>query len=140
MKDARTFVDTTILVYGHDSSVGQKHERAARILLDLWETGLGILSTQVLQEFLVTVTTRIPRPLGLDQAEEVINDLLLWNVVVNDSRAMLSAIDLQRRYRYTFWDSLIIQAAISGRAAVLLSDDLQGGQVIDSLKILNPFE
>jgi predicted nucleic acid-binding protein len=140
MRDAPTFVDTNILVYGHDSSAGHKHERAAQILLDLWETGLGILSTQVLQEFLVTVTTRIPRPLGLDQAEGIIKDLLLWNVVVNDSRAILSAIDLQRRHRYTFWDSLIIQAAISGRAAVLLSEDLQGGQVIDSLKIVNPFE
>jgi len=140
MKDARTFVDTNILVYGHDSSAGQKHERAARILLDLWETGLGILSTQVLQEFLVTVTTRIPRPLDLDQAEQVINDLLLWNVVVNDSRAILAAIDLQRRYRYTFWDSLIIQAAISGGAGVLLAEDLQSGQMIDSLKIVNPFE
>jgi predicted nucleic acid-binding protein len=140
MKDARTFVDTNILVYGHDLSAGQKYEKAARILLDLWETGLGILSTQVLQEFLVTVTTRIPRPLDLDQAEKVINDLLLWNVVVNDSRAILSAIDLQRRYRYTFWDSLILQAAVAGGAGVLLSEDLQGGQVIDSLKIVNPFE
>jgi len=140
MKDALTFVDTNILVYGHDRSAGQKHERAARILLDLWETGLGIPSTRVLQEFFVTVTTKIPRPLDLDQAEEVINDLLLWNVVVNDTRAIRSAIDLQRRYRYTFWDSLIIQAAISGGAGVLLSEDLQSGQVIDSLKIVNPFE
>jgi predicted nucleic acid-binding protein len=140
MRDARTFVDTNILVYGHDSSAGQKHERAAQVLLDLWETGLGILSTQVLQEFLVTVTTRIPRPLDLDRAEEIIKDLLLWNVVVNDSRAILAAVELQRRYHYSFWDSLIIQAAISGRAAVLLSEDFQSGQVIDSVKIVNPFE
>ena len=140
MKDAPTFVDTNILVYGHDRSAGQKHERAARILLDLWETGLGILSTQVLQEFFVTVTTRIPRPLDLDRAEEIIKDLFLWNVVVNDSRAILAAVDLQRRYRHTFWDSLIIQAAISGGAGVLLSEDLQSGQVIDSVTILNPFE
>ena len=140
MRDARTFVDTNILVYGHDSSAGQKYERAAQVLLDLWETGLGILSTQVLQEFLVTVTTRIPRPLDLDRAEEIIKDLLLWNVVVNDGRAILAALKLQRRYHYSFWDSLIIQAAISGRAAVLLTEDLQGGQVIDSLKIVNPFQ
>ena len=140
MKDARTFVDTNILVYGHDSSAGQKHERAARILLDLWETGLGILSTQVLHEFLVTVTTRIPRPLDLDQAEEVINDLLLWNVVVNDSRAILSAIDLQRRYHHSFWYSLIIQAATAGWATVLLPEDFQSGQMIKSVRIVNPFE
>jgi predicted nucleic acid-binding protein len=102
VRDARTFVDTNILVYGHDSSAGQKHERAAQILLDLWETGLGILSTQVLQEFLVAVTTRIPRPLDLDLAEEIIKDLLLWNFVVNDSRAIPAAVELQRRYHYSF--------------------------------------
>ena len=140
MKDARTFVDTNILVYGHDSSAGQKHERAARILLDLWETDLGILSTLVLQEFFVTVTTKIPKPLNLDQAEEIVSHLLQWKVIVNDGRAILSAIDLQRRYHHSFWYSLIIQAATAGWATVLLPEDFQSGQMIKSVRIVNPFE
>ncbi len=140
MKGDKTFVDTNILVYAHDSSAGQKHERANRIVLDLWETGLGILSTQVLQEFFVITTGKISRPLGPDEAKEIIFHLLKWEIIVNDGRAILSAIGLQRRYKYPFWDSLIIQAAIAGRASVLLSENFQSGQRIEPVKIVNPFK
>jgi predicted nucleic acid-binding protein len=140
MKEDRTFVDTNILVYAHDSSAGLKHKKAVRIFVDLWETKLGILSTQVLQEFFVIVTNKIPRPLHQDKAEELIIHLLKWKVIVNDGQSILSAIDIQRRYNYPFWDSLIIQAAIAGKANVLLSENFQGGQVIESMRIVNPFQ
>lgn len=140
MKGDRTFVDTNILVYAHDSSAGRKHKKAVRIFVDLWETKLGILSTQVLQEFFVIVFGKIPRPLHQDKAEELITHLLKWKVIVNDGQSILSAIDIQRRYNYPFWDSLIIQAAIAGKANVLLSENFQSGQVIESMKIVNPFQ
>jgi predicted nucleic acid-binding protein len=139
MEGDRTFIDTNILVYAHDSSAGRKHKKAARIILDLWETGLGILSTQVLQEFFVTVTSKIPRPLHHDKVGEIIIDLLQWKVIVNDGQAILSAIDLQRRYKFHFWDSLIIQAAITGQAGVVLSENFQSGQMVESVRIVNPF-
>jgi predicted nucleic acid-binding protein len=140
MKGDRTFVDTNILVYAHDSSAGQKRERASRIVLDLWERGLGILSTQVLQEFFVIVTRKIPRPLSQDEAEEIIVHLLNWKIIINDGQAILSAIDVHRRYQYPFWDSLIIQAALAGQANVLLSENFQSGQMIESMRIVNPFK
>jgi len=139
MKGDRTFVDTNILVYAHDSSAGRKHERANRIILDLWETRLGILSIQVLQEFFVITTGKISRPLSPDEAEEIIVHLLKWEIIVNDGRAILSAIGLQRRYKYPFWDSLIIQAAITGQASVLLSENFQSGQRIERVRVVNPF-
>jgi predicted nucleic acid-binding protein len=140
MKGDRTFVDTNILVYAHDSSAGRKHERAKRIILDLWETRLGILSTQVLQEFFVITTGKISRPLRPDQAKEIIVHLLKWEIIVNDGGAILSAIGLQRRYKYPFWDALIIQAAIAGQASVLLSENFQSGQRIERVRIVNPFK
>lgn len=140
MKGDRTFVDTNILVYAHDSSAGRKHKEAARIILDLWETGLGIISTQVLQEFFVIVTGKIPRPLHRDKAEELITYLLNWSVIVNDGQSILSAIDIQRRFNLPFWDSLIIQAAIAGKAKVLLSENFQSRQVMESTRIVNPFQ
>ncbi len=140
MKENRTFVDTNVLVYAHDSSAGEKHKRATRIILDLWETGAGILSTQVLQEFYVTVTRKIPKPLDLEKAEEIIMHLLKWKIMVNDGQAILSAIDLQRRYKYPFWDALIIEAAIAGQATELLSENFQSGQMLESMRIVNPFE
>ncbi len=140
MQGGRTFVDTNILVYAHDSSAGRKHKKASQIILDLWDSGLGILSTQVLQEFFVTVTRKIPRPIHCDEAEEIIIHFLKWKIIVNDGQSILSAIDLQRRYSYPFWDSLIIRAAIAGQAGLLLSENFRTGQIIDSLRIVNPFE
>jgi predicted nucleic acid-binding protein len=62
-----------------------------------------------------------------------------WDVVVNDKYIILKAIDLQEKYRFSFWDSLVIQAAIQGQARILLSEDLPHGQSVKDLKILNPF-
>jgi predicted nucleic acid-binding protein len=99
-----------------------------------------VLSTQVLQEFFVTVPNTIPRPLHQDQAKEIIASLLRWRVIINDGQAIPSAIDLQRQYPYSFWDCLVMQAALQGRASMLLSENFQSGQVIESVRIVNPFE
>ena len=118
---------------------GRKREIARETILDLWDRGQGLLSTQVLQEFFVSVTRKIPKPLEVQAARAVVEDLLQWEVVVNDGHSILAAIEIQRRYQYSFWDALIIQAAIQGGATLLLSEDLSDGQVIQGVKITNPF-
>jgi len=138
--NVKTFVDTNIVVYAHDRSAGRKHKISKEILRELWQKRIGILSTQVLQEFFYITTKKISDPISLSKARESIKHLLAWKLVVNDGPDILQAIDLYKEYKYSFWDSLIIQAAISGKAEILLSEDLQSGQVIDSLKIINPFE
>lgn len=139
MSGDKIFLDTNVLVYAHDVSAGPKHHKAKEILLDLWEKGNGIVSTQVLQEFYVVVTRKIPRPLSPGRAREIVESLLYWDVVVNDGEAVLEAIDVSERHKLSFWDGLVVQAAMRGGAEVLLSEDLNPGQVINGVKVENPF-
>jgi predicted nucleic acid-binding protein len=138
MKD-RVFLDTNVIVYAYDKSAGEKHIQAKKILIDLWKTGFGVISIQVLKEFYVTVTRKIPNTLDIETAETIINDFLSWEVVVNDGHNLLKAISIQRKYRFSFWDALIIAAAQESGCSLLYSEDLSSGQKIKSLQIKNPF-
>src|SRR5450759_1586184 len=118
MKEDKVFLDTNILVYAYDISSGSKHDVARNIVADLWNFRTGVLSIQVLQELFVTVTKKIPKPLDIKTARDIIRDFLLWGLVDNDGELMLSAIDIQTKYHYAFWDSLIIAAAVKSGASV----------------------
>ncbi len=138
MKD-KIFLDTNIMVYAHDQSSGDKYAVAREIMDYLWESRRGVISVQVLQEFFVCVTQKILKPLLIKNARIILEYLSTWDVVANDKYITLKAIDIQERCRFSFWDSMIIQAAIQGQARILLSEDLPDGQVVKDLKILNPF-
>ena len=139
MSGGKVFVDTNILVYAHDTSSGSKGLKAREILLDLWESRRGVLSTQVLQEFYIVVTRKIPKPLEPGRARDIVESLLHWDVVVNDPEAVLEAIDLSEKHGLSFWDALVVQAAVVAGAEVLLSEDLNPGQVIEGVRVENPF-
>ncbi|MBS3819955.1 PIN domain-containing protein [bacterium] len=139
MPEDKVFLDTNIIVYAYDISAGEKHETARKIIIDLWDSGLGLVSTQVLQELFVTVTQKIPGPLDIKLAKEIVNDLLKWEVVVNDGDDILEAIEIQSEHNYSFWDSMIIQAAVRGGANILLTEDLDHGLTIEGITIQNPF-
>jgi predicted nucleic acid-binding protein len=140
MKEDKIFVDTNILVYAYDVSAGEKAAVARQILLDLWENGSGVVSTQVLQEFFVVVTRKIPNPMDALTARGIIEDLMLWEVVINDENSILQAIDISEKHQLSFWDSLVVQAASRIGAAELLSEDLQPGKTVKGLRIRNPFK
>ena len=139
MPEDKTFIDTNIIIYAYDVTAGKKHETARIIISDLWDSGLGVISTQVLQEFFVNVVRKIPKPIDKQQAKEIVRDFLKWHVVVNTGDSIIDAIDLCLRFGYSFWDSMIIEAAIKGGATVLISEDLQDGQVVSGVSIKNPF-
>lgn len=139
MSGDKVFLDTNIIVYAYDKSAGKKHKVASDIIVELWNSGQGIISTQVLQEFFVIVAGKLPKPLKTNVAREIINDFLRWEVVVNDGMSILSAVDIQLEYKYSFWDSMIIDAAIKSGANILYSEDLSDGQVIKGVTIKNPF-
>jgi len=139
MPEHKAFIDTNIIIYAYDVTAGKKHETARIIITDLWDSGLGVLSTQVLQEFFVNVVQKIPKPVDKQQAKEIVRDFLKWHVVVNTGDSIIDAIDICLRFEYSFWDSMIIEAAIKGGATVLISEDLQDGQVISGVTIKNPF-
>ncbi len=140
MVEDKIFIDTNIIIYAYDVTAGDKHKVAREILIELWESGLGILSTQVLQEFFVNVVQKISKPISKGLAKDIVKDFLKWDVIVNDGDSILEAIEVCSKYRYSFWDSLIIEAAISGGAATLLSEDLSDGQIINGVTIRNPFQ
>jgi predicted nucleic acid-binding protein len=118
------FVDTNILIYAHDRAAGPKHDRARQLIEHLWTTGQGVLSTQVLQELCVNLRRRIAHPLPSAEIRKLIEDYLSWEIVVNTPQAILAALEIEGRYKVSYWDALILQATESCGAAVLYSQEL----------------
>ena len=135
----RCFVDTNILIYAHDLSAGAKHQRAMQLVEELWATGSGVLSTQVLQEFANTVRRKPRRPLSLDDTLQVVRQYLQWQVVINTPTSVVSALELEHRYRLSFWDALILCAAQVANVTTLYTEDLSHGQMYGSVRAINPF-
>ena len=140
MSGDRTFIDTNILVYAYDASAGAKHLAARQILADLWNSGCGVVSMQVLEEFFVTVTRKLPKPLDLSRAREIVIDMLKWETATIDGDTILDAIDLHRDHGISFWDSLILAAAASAGCTLLYSEDLSSGRIVARINIKNPFQ
>jgi predicted nucleic acid-binding protein len=138
MTGDKVFLDTNILIYAYDSSAGKKREKAKTILEELWNSGLGVISTQVLQEFYMNITQKVPKPLDRKPARQMVRDFLKWDLVFINGEAILDAIEIQSKHGFSFWDSMIIEAALRGEAAFLYSEDLSHGQVIAGMRIENP--
>jgi predicted nucleic acid-binding protein len=139
MTPERTFVDTNVLVYAYDADAGAKHRAAQSILVDLWNEASGAVSTQVLQEFYVTVTRKLAKPLAKRTAREVVDTYGAWPVHRPDTDDVVAASKLEERHRLSFWDSLILVSAASSGAVRLLSEDLQHGRRFDRVRVENPF-
>ncbi len=134
----RCFVDTNILVYAHDRGTGAKHERARSLVEKLWNTGGGVLSTQVLQELCVSLRRKTTRPLSVEETRRLIQDYSSWEVVVSRAESIIEALAIELRYEISLWDALIVQAAGSCGVTVLYSEDLADGQSYGSVRVVNP--
>ncbi|MGD0759407.1 MAG: PIN domain-containing protein [Candidatus Sulfotelmatobacter sp.] len=132
------FVDTNILIYAHDRSAGVKHQRARHAIESLWTTGQGVLSTQILQELCINLRRKLARPLPVDEVRRLIQDYLSWEIVVNSPEAVLQALEIEVRYKISFWDALVLQAAEQSGAAILYSEDLAAGQNYGPVQVMNP--
>jgi predicted nucleic acid-binding protein len=126
-------------VYLFDTSAPAKQRRAQALFEELALTGQALLSTQVLQEFYVTVTQKLAEPVELDAAYQAVRDLATLPLVQVDPQLVLAGIQRSQRDRLSFWDALIVQAAIEGGAEVLITEDLQHGRKFDGLVVQNPF-
>lgn len=136
--NGKCFVDTNILVYAHDRSAGVKHQRAQRLLEQLWNSGHGVLSTQVLQELCINLRRKISHPLPVHEVRLLIRDYATWEVITNTSESVLQALDIELRYKTSFWDALILQAAESSGATILYTEDLATGQRYRAVQVVNP--
>ena len=100
--------------------------------------GARVLSTQVLQELCINLRRKISHPLPVDEVRLLIRDYATWEVVTNTPESVLQALDLELRYKTSFWDALILQAAESSGASVLYSEDLATGQRYRAVRVINP--
>jgi len=134
----KVFVDTNILIYAHDRSAGLKRERARKLIAQLWESGIGVLSTQILQELCINLRRKTSPALSAEEVRTLIHDYLSWEIVINSAESVLSALDLEARYKISFWDALVLQAADDAGAAILYSEDLAAGQTYGDIHVVNP--
>lgn len=132
-------MDTNILVYAHDLSAGERHHKASAIIISLWEAETGVISTQVLQEFYVNITHKIKNPLKPAEAREIIRNYLAWPVQVNDPETTTLASEIEEKNGLSFWDSLIVAAALRLQANKIITEGLNHGQIIESILVENPF-
>jgi predicted nucleic acid-binding protein len=134
-----SFFDTNLLVYLFDSSAPEKQRRAREVLSERAKRDEVLLSAQVLEEFYVAVTRKLATPLSSDQAERLVRDFAAFPVVGLDAPLVVAAVVLARRHKLSLWDALIVVAAKAGGAAELLTEDLQHGQTLEGIRVVNPF-
>lgn len=133
----RTFLDTNVLVYADDLDAGQKNEVARELIRSAMIERTGVISTQILQEFFVVSTRKLKVPAEIARRKvELLGQL---DVVRIEFKTILEAVDLHRLRSISFWDALVVRSASLGGAAFLLTEDLQHGEVIDGVRIKNPF-
>jgi len=134
----RTFVDTNVLIYAHDVDAGTKRQAAQAILRELWSERTGTLSIQVLQEFYVNVTRKIPRPISKQSARILVTTYAAWCVDTTPAE-IATAFQIEDASRIGFWDALIVASALKSGAERIVSEDLNAGQLIAGILVENPF-
>lgn len=134
---APVFVDSNVLIYAVDEANPKKHEVARLWRSELWKRRRGRVSFQVLQEFYANVTRKWPAAREHAQAE--IRNLLTWRPVLIDEQILEDGWHIQDRHRISFWDALIVAAAMASSCKYLLTEDLQADQDFGGVIVVNPF-
>jgi predicted nucleic acid-binding protein len=131
---ANCFVDSNILIYTHEKT--PKSGRARQHVATLSRSHVVVISPQVVAEIFVNVV----RVIGETRAADYCHSLIATTTIQPlDSATSESALRIRARYGFSFWDSQILAAAIASGARYLLTEDLQDGQVIDGVTVVNPF-
>ncbi len=133
----RSFIDTNVLVYTDDQANSAKQKRALDILNVQKQSASGVVSLQVLQEYFVTVTRKYG--VGPASARRKVELFATFDVVEPALTDVLSAIDLHRLRSLSYWDALVMHCARRAGCQQVLSEDMQHGQIIDGVRIVNPF-
>jgi predicted nucleic acid-binding protein len=133
----RVFLDTNILVYAQDASFPDKQRKCREIISQLADSGDGVISTQVMQEFFVATT----RKLGVDPlvAKGVLKTFAVFDIVQVSTALIHEAIDCSILNQLSFWDSLILAASASAGCSTVFSEDLNSNQTILGVRVQNPF-
>ena len=136
---ALVFVDTNVLVYADDTSDPMKNELAVEWLDTLWSRRAGRVSTQVLNEYYVTVTRKLTRGLKQGDARAKVRRYQLWHPWQVDHPTVETAWGIEARFGVHYWDALVVASAQQAGCGTLLSEDLQHGQKLGAVTVINPF-
>ncbi len=133
------FLDTNVLVYAADDRDPAKRDLARGWIAACWKRRCGRISTQVLNEYYNVIRRKFPTPVAGGDAREQVRRLQAWQPWQIDHQTVEAAWAVEARYQFHYWDALMVAAAQQQGCAALLTEDLQHDQVIDGVRILNPF-
>ena len=137
----KIFFDTNILVYSYDNSDELKHINAFNLISNSIFKESIVISSQVVNEFIVIMTTKVKHPITIDEAAKFITKFKInFEIRETQMEDIEKTILLHKNHKFSYWDSLIIATAINVGAEILYSEDLQHGRIINNLKIINPFQ
>jgi len=135
------FLDTNILIYSFDSSHPAKRKIARDLVSGALEKGKGIISYQVIQEFLNVATRKFAVSISVKDTQLYLNVVLEPLCEVFSSMELFhQALEISDQWRFPFYDALIVAAALQADCRVLYSEDMQDNQTIKDLSIRNPFK
>lgn len=134
------FVDTNVFVYARDAAYPQKQAMAVQWLERIWREQSGRTSMQVLSELYVTLTRKLRPGIPDDDAWDDVTALMAWDPAPLDRETLLRAGEIVKRYRLSWWDSLVVAAAQLQDCDTLLTEDLHEGMRFDQLIVHNPFQ
>ena len=136
----RFFLDTNIFVYSFDQSAAAKAGKAAQLIREALTTRKGVISYQVAQEFFNVALRRFSQPMQAADAEQYLSTVFRPLLGVHSSQALYAeALHLHAQSGLSWYDSLIVSAAIQARCDLLFTEDLQHGQRFGGLQVRNPF-
>lgn len=137
---AKRFVDTNVLLYARDTSETHKQPIAEALIRELWQTRTGCISMQVLNEYYVNVTQKLKPGLTKAEAWSDLEALRAWEPIPISFQLLVRGYHIQTRYELSWWDSLIVAAAVEANCQEILSEDLSSKQVYEGIPVINPFE
>lgn len=137
---ARFFLDSNVFIYSFDDSAPEKAHEALKLIHGAHDSRKGVISFQVIQEFFNFALRRSVPPMTSEDAGDYLQKVLVPLATVHSSMGLYAeALHLQSRYRISWYDSLIVAAALEAECATLYSEDLQDGQRFGDLRVQNPF-
>jgi predicted nucleic acid-binding protein len=131
------FIDTNIAVYADDNAYPKKQRIAAKLIADLYTSGDAVISTQVMQEYYNAAVNKLKIDAAF--AVERLRFFAKFEVVSATPQIVIAATDLHRLRSLSFWDSMILQSAITSGCDTLYSEDMSDGEIVNGVKIVNPF-
>lgn len=136
----RFFLDTNVFVYAFDTREPAKSQRAAELIRSAVASRRGVVSYQVVQEFFNIALTRFAKPFSTREAEDSLAVTFKPILAVHSSpRLVMEALRVHGQYQFSWYDALIVAAALQAECSVLYTEDMQHGQRVGDLKIQNPF-